>query len=340
MGFDEGMIKKVYLFLKPNNIEEAIEIMMEVNEIYQHDYYEGRSSSINGRCYICKQDRQHHRNYVHSEYVQEEKPRDSTSLFDMLFIKENNKTDNEKQNICMNEHYMKDKINKNYIFINTINRVEGKCYNFSEDNSNQPITDKIEISNINQIDNINNILPRYISFWINTNNEENGFIYKKALKHCLLLSPREKEEIIISSIIFTNAHKPSLIKSSEVNNKNELSKSLPTISVPLTSSCKDKAMNYPKRTNKLYSSSNITESPLSIDDFVIRANNIKVICNKPSNEPIFISNKNEIEDDVVNTCEYDTNSHSHFLGRDKQALLSKKAVKDNHIIAEKEKEEK
>ena len=103
MGFDEGMIKKVYLFLKPNNIEEAIEIMMEVNEIYQHDYYEGRSSSINGRCYICKQDRQHHRNYVHSEYVQEEKPRDSTSLFDMLFIKENNKTDNEKQNICMNE---------------------------------------------------------------------------------------------------------------------------------------------------------------------------------------------------------------------------------------------
>lgn len=242
-----------------------------------------------------------------------------------------------QQNICMNEHYVKD---KNYIFISTINQIEGKCYNFSEDNSNQPITDKIEISNINQIDYINNILPQYISFWINTNNEENGFIYKKALKHCLLLSPREKEEFIISSIIFTNAHKPSLKKSSEVNNKNELSRSLPTISVPLTSSCKDKAMSYPKRTNKLYSSSNITESPLSIDDFVIRANNIKVICNKPSNESIFISNKNEIEDDVVNTCEYNTNFHSHFLGRDKQALLSKKAVKDNHIITEKEKEEK
>ena len=43
MGFDEGMVKKVYLFLKPRNINEAIEMMTEVDGIYQHDFYESRA---------------------------------------------------------------------------------------------------------------------------------------------------------------------------------------------------------------------------------------------------------------------------------------------------------
>ena len=39
-----GMVKKVYLFLKPRNINEAIEMMSEVDGIYQHDFYEGRAT--------------------------------------------------------------------------------------------------------------------------------------------------------------------------------------------------------------------------------------------------------------------------------------------------------
>ena len=50
MGFDSGMVRKVYLFLKPNNINEAIELMTEVNGVYQHDYYESRSSSNINHC--------------------------------------------------------------------------------------------------------------------------------------------------------------------------------------------------------------------------------------------------------------------------------------------------
>ena len=39
MGFNEAMTKKVYLFLKPRTIDEAIELMSEADGIYQHDFY-------------------------------------------------------------------------------------------------------------------------------------------------------------------------------------------------------------------------------------------------------------------------------------------------------------
>ena len=67
MGYDSRMIKKVYLFLKPNNINEAIELMSEVNGIYQHDYYESKNSSNINHCYICKKERQFHRDYEEEE---------------------------------------------------------------------------------------------------------------------------------------------------------------------------------------------------------------------------------------------------------------------------------
>ena len=75
MGFDEGMVKKVYLFLKPRNINEAIEMMSEVDGIYQHDFYEGRATSNINLCYICKRERRFHRDYVEEEKrVPVEKP--------------------------------------------------------------------------------------------------------------------------------------------------------------------------------------------------------------------------------------------------------------------------
>ena len=62
MGFDGGMVKKVYLFLKPRNINEAIEMMSEVDGIYQHDFYECKAHS--NLCFICKRERENHRDYT------------------------------------------------------------------------------------------------------------------------------------------------------------------------------------------------------------------------------------------------------------------------------------
>ena len=60
IGFDEAMIKKVYIFLKPRNIDEAIELMTSIDGIYQHDFYECRANSNNKLCFICKKERQFH----------------------------------------------------------------------------------------------------------------------------------------------------------------------------------------------------------------------------------------------------------------------------------------
>lgn len=59
MGFDESIIKKVYIFLHPETIEDAIEFMSEVNGIYQHDFYLSRSSNVN-KCLICGNPKEKH----------------------------------------------------------------------------------------------------------------------------------------------------------------------------------------------------------------------------------------------------------------------------------------
>ena len=40
MGFNKTMINKVYILLRPPNIDRAIDYMTEVDGIYQHDFLE------------------------------------------------------------------------------------------------------------------------------------------------------------------------------------------------------------------------------------------------------------------------------------------------------------
>ena len=51
MGFEEAMIRKVYIFLKPRNLDQAIEYMTEENGIYQHRFYESSHSNYT-KCFI------------------------------------------------------------------------------------------------------------------------------------------------------------------------------------------------------------------------------------------------------------------------------------------------
>ena len=52
MGFDKKIINKVYILLRPENIERAIEYMTEIDGIYQHDFLEGNKEK--SLCFICK----------------------------------------------------------------------------------------------------------------------------------------------------------------------------------------------------------------------------------------------------------------------------------------------
>ena len=38
MGYDKKMINKIYILLRPENIERAIDYMSEIDGIYQHNF--------------------------------------------------------------------------------------------------------------------------------------------------------------------------------------------------------------------------------------------------------------------------------------------------------------
>ena len=63
MGFDRTMINKIYLLFNPQNIENAINYMIEINGIYQHNFIGNIDPNENNLCFICKKSRQNHINY-------------------------------------------------------------------------------------------------------------------------------------------------------------------------------------------------------------------------------------------------------------------------------------
>lgn len=60
MGFEKSMVNRVYVFLKPKSIENAIDLMTQINGIYQHHFYQSKYSG--SKCFICNQDSSFHNN--------------------------------------------------------------------------------------------------------------------------------------------------------------------------------------------------------------------------------------------------------------------------------------
>ncbi len=63
MGFPTKTIKKVYAFLNPINISQAISYLTEENGIYNHQFYEYHNKNKD-KCFICGEDRTHHNNSI------------------------------------------------------------------------------------------------------------------------------------------------------------------------------------------------------------------------------------------------------------------------------------
>ena len=61
MGYDKKMAKKVYILLKPKNINEALDFLTKENNIYQHDFMERHGK--NDVCFICGESSKNHINY-------------------------------------------------------------------------------------------------------------------------------------------------------------------------------------------------------------------------------------------------------------------------------------
>ena len=128
MGFDEGMVKKVYLFLKPRNINEAIEMMSEVDGIYQHDFYEGRATSNINLCYICKRERRFHRDYVEEDYMNNGRKLLGSNIVEGI---------NKMRNSLKNEDISSKSLETCLICLDSFNSEEGnllECGHFCCDN--------------------------------------------------------------------------------------------------------------------------------------------------------------------------------------------------------------
>ena len=95
MGYDIKMINKVYILLKPESIERAIDFMTEINGIYQHNYFESyNQDKYKDLCFICKKPKQFHLDYI---------PETLLSQNNIIFEIENNvdsfQKDNDKENL-------------------------------------------------------------------------------------------------------------------------------------------------------------------------------------------------------------------------------------------------
>ena len=69
MGFDKKMINKVYILLRPENIERAIDYMTEIDGIYQHDFIASSNSNEQSLCFICKKPINNHLDYIPNDLL-------------------------------------------------------------------------------------------------------------------------------------------------------------------------------------------------------------------------------------------------------------------------------
>ena len=97
MGFDKKMINKVYILLRPENIERAIDYMTEINGIYQHDFIQSNNPNEKSLCFICKNIINKHLNYIPNDLLNDVQMNNNNKIIQEKkdnIIKETDKGDN------------------------------------------------------------------------------------------------------------------------------------------------------------------------------------------------------------------------------------------------------
>ena len=109
MGFDRKMINKVYILLRPENIERAIDYMTEIDGIFQHNFMVSRNSKEESLCFICKKAKQYHLDYMQNNILNEEDDNDNINneqdiikINDDL-IPENKENEPGECEVCLDE---------------------------------------------------------------------------------------------------------------------------------------------------------------------------------------------------------------------------------------------
>ena len=114
MGFDKKMINKVYILLRPANIERAIDYMSEIDGIYQHDFLESTKPNEKDLCFICKKPKQNHLDYIDDDLLNENQNNNQNNHEQDIINKEDNNIIKDdiaegECELCYEEIYKKDK---------------------------------------------------------------------------------------------------------------------------------------------------------------------------------------------------------------------------------------
>ena len=111
MGFDKKMINKVYILLRPANLERAIDYMTEINGIYQHNFLASTKPNEKKLCFICKKPKRYHMDYVEEDDQSNENQ--SNNEQDMINKDDNNIIKDDYPDgeceLCFEDIYKKDK---------------------------------------------------------------------------------------------------------------------------------------------------------------------------------------------------------------------------------------
>ena len=124
MGFDKKMINKVYILLRPENIERAIDYMTEIDGVYQHDFIPSSNPNERSLCFICKKPINNHLDYIPDDLLIDADLNNNNLINNNPIIDEQNnninKKDDDENNLYGECEVCYEEINKEDKELNTI----------------------------------------------------------------------------------------------------------------------------------------------------------------------------------------------------------------------------
>ena len=100
MGFDKKMINKVYILLRPENIERAIDYMTEIDGIYQHDFIQSTNPNEKTLCFICKKPKNNHLDYISDDLLNDIELNNNNINNDIIIDNKNIDNENDLYDEC------------------------------------------------------------------------------------------------------------------------------------------------------------------------------------------------------------------------------------------------
>ena len=276
-GINPLYAQRIYFYIQPNNIEEALEFLVTDNEIIQHHFFQDRRKATN-LCYLCGEIKEYHFDYAPDNIEKKmNKKRNNKKKSNNEDISKNKSIKYETKNLYNsirsdnNNNFSDKNIKDNIDYNSKINSVNNSNSNNKINNSNNDDN----IKTINQINNDIKYNKRNNNNEVNNNKRKNNDFNNKYISMSVNINgsfnDTEKNDLEQNDNYIGNEKKPKLNLSQSQNFQHETKESI-----------------------------NIDK-----DDYNLSKNNICAICN----ETFTSTDENTVKNcghSFCNECWYDT----------------------------------